>query len=339
MSNLTLEEIAKQAGVSRSTVSRVVNDHPSVRPEVRERVLGIIEQTGYQPHAAAQSLASRRSNVIGFVIPRTVHTVFTDPYFPRLTQGIAQACNQHDCTLSLFLIDSHDAEEKIMSRITRRGFLDGIIVQSTFEEDTFLKRLQNNQVPYVVIGHPFDSPDASYIDIENMAGAHNAVTHLLHQGRKNIATITGPLNSKAGSNRLDGYKQALSERGVEIDENLIVEGDFTERGGYYAAKRLIKYKPDAVFIASDVMAMGALKVFQEAGLNVPTDIAIVGFDDLPPARLSSPQLTTIRQPIRRFGLKAVEVLLDIIENGVLPHRRVVFGTELIIRESCGATTN
>lgn len=339
MVSLTLEDIAKKAGVSRSTVSRVINDKPNVRPEVRQRVLNIIRETGYQPHAAARSLASHRSRLIGLVIPRSVHTVFTDPYFPRLTLGIAQACNQYDYTLSLFLLHTQDEEQKLYPRIARKGLLDGVIVQVGQMGDELICKMAQAEIPFVVAGRPVDVPEASYVDVDNVAGSYNAVSHLIHLGYARIATITGPLTTTTGLDRFEGYRNAMSRRGLAVNDHLVAEGDFTETGAYYAAQRLIEHQPDAIFVASDAMAHGTLRALRDANLAVPDDIAIVSFDDLPPAVTADPPLTTVRQPIRRMGLKLVETLLDIIENGYLPPRRIVFDTELVIRGSCGSKSN
>ena len=336
MSNLTLDEIARRAGVSRSTVSRVINDHPNVSEEVRNRVKEIIEETGYQPNLAARSLASQKSKVIGLVIPRQIQTLFTDPYFPLLTLGITQACNHFDYTLSLFLLETIDDERKLFPRISRSGLLDGVIVQSTREGDIAIPLLVENQVPFVVIGRPFDTPEASYVDVNNPKAAFMAVEHLIKLGRKRIAAITGPLSHNVGRDRQAGYQQALKRYGLPLDDDLLVEGDFTEQSGYKAAQTLLAMNFDAVFVASDSMAIGALRKFREAGTHIPDEIAVVGFDDLPIAASATPSLTTVHQPIRRSGFKAVELLIEIIEQGNDPPRRFLFDTELVIRDSCGA---
>jgi LacI family transcriptional regulator len=334
--NLTLEDIAKQAGVSRSTVSRVVNDHPNVSEKVRKRVLDVIQNTGYHPNAAARTLASQRAWMIGLVLPHSVSFFFTDPYFPRLTQGIAQACNQHDYTLGLFLAGTKADEEKIFPRVSRKGLLDGVIVQAGNRGDQLIERLANADIPMVVAGRPFQSIDVSYIDIDNVNAAYNAVSHLIRVGRQRIGTIAGPANSTVGIDRKEGYLKALIERGKQVDESLIIEGDFTEAGGYYAMQQLLGAKPDAIFAASDIMAIGAMRAVRECGLCVPEDIAFVGFDDLPLSAPMTPALTTIRQPVNQFGMKAVDILIDLIENGIHPARRIIMSTELVIRDSCGA---
>jgi LacI family transcriptional regulator, galactose operon repressor len=335
--NLTLEDIAKQAGVSRSTASRVVNNNPNVSNSVRMKVQEVILETGYHPHAAARSLASHRSWMIGLVLPRTVSTFFTDPYFPRLTQGVAQACNQHNYTLALFLLDTKEDEKRIFPLISRRGQLDGILLQTAPMEDVLFDKLISSDFPVVIAGRPFKANGISYIDVDNINAAHNAVCHLIHLGYKRIGTITGWMNSTVGIDRKVGYLNAITEQGWEVQEKLIVESDFTENGGYLAMQQLLPLKLDAVFAASDTMAIGAIRAVRDAGLSVPQDIAFVGFDDLPVASLSDFSLTTVRQPIIQFGAKAVDTLIDLIENGIKPSRRIIMDTELVIRDSCGAS--
>lgn len=337
MSDLTLEDIARQAGVSRSTVSRVVNDQPYVRPEVRERVLKVIQDTGFHPNVAARTLASQRSWMFGLVLPRGVSSFFTDPYFPRLTQGIAQACNQYNYTLALFLISTHEDEQKIYPRVSRKGLMDGILMQSGQIGDQLIDRLVKSNIPLVIAGRPVQPMDVSYIDVDNINAAYNAVSHLIRLGYLRIGTITGLVNSAVSIDRQEGYMKALVERGRDVDRALIAEGDFTEAGGYYAMQQLLPARPDAVFVASDLMALGAMRAVREAGLRIPNDVAFVGFDDLPIAILPEPQLTTVRQPIYQLGFKAVEILIDLIENGIEPARRIILDTQLIIRDSCGAS--
>jgi LacI family transcriptional regulator len=333
---LTLEDVARLAGVSRSTVSRVINHQDRVSEAARQRVWEVVERTGYRPNQAARSLASQRTWIIGLVIPRRVHTFFSDPYFPRLTEGIAQACNEHNYMLSLFLFYTEEDERKLFPHISRPGVVDGLIIQSTHAADELFEYLSRSEVPSIVVGRPMHDLDLSYVDIDNVAGAFTAVRHLAHLGRRRIGTIRAPLDTTVGLDRYAGYRQALSESGLPLDEGLCADGDFSESSGYYGAQRLLPHQPDALFVASDIMALGALRAIRDVGLRVPQDIAIVGFDDLPPALHANPTLTTIRQPIRRLGMELVKNLLDIVQNGARPPRRIVFGTELVIRESCGA---
>lgn len=332
---LTIRQIAKLAAVSRSTVSRVLNDHHNVSPETRERVLQIVAETGFYPDPVARSLSSRRAGIIGLVIPLAVQSLFEDPFFPRLMQGISQGCNIQDYILSLFLLHTPEEEAKLYPRISRRQFLDGVIVTATRNGDPLIPQLLTNRVPFVLHGRHED-PQVSFVDVDNVAGAYTAVTHLVRLGRRRIALITGPSGSLAAEDRKRGYLNALLERWVPVNEGLIVHGDFTATSSYQAMQRLLPYEPDAVFVASDSMALGAMRALREAGKRVPDEVALVGFDDLPQAATSDPPLTTIRQPIQRTGLLAVEMLIDILENGADPPRRVILPTELVIRASCGS---
>lgn len=332
----TLEEVAKLAGVSRSTVSRVVNDHPNVRPEVRERVWKVIEEVDYHPNRAARSLASRRSQIVGLVIPQEIHAVFSDPYFPILTEGIARACNEHDYTMVLGLITPE--MQHPYRRLVRGGLLDGVIVTSAVQDDPFVTRLLQDDFPFVLVGRTPQHDGVSYVDADNIGGARTAVQHLMRFGYRRIATITGPLNTIAGQDRYAGYQRGLRSSGLAHDPGLVVEGNFSEMSGNRAMQELLALEapPDAVFAASDMMAIGALKAIRAAGLRVPEDIALVGFDDIPLATLFDPPLTTVRQSISDLGYTAATLLFENLESGgsVSP-QRIILPTELVVRSSCG----
>ena len=339
MNDLKLEDIAKLAGVSRSTVSRVVNASPNVGAATRKRVEKIIQTTGYHPNAAARSLASQRTNMIGLVIPRTTSAFFTDPYFPHLTQGVAFACNNHHMTLSLFLVGNQEDENEITPRLLRWGMLDGILLQSGNSDDMLFRRLISSHVPLLVLGRPFEEKSVNYIDVDNISAAKNATSHLIRLGYQRIGMITGAIRSTTSIDRQAGFKQAMAEAGKTIDPSLIVEGDFSENSGYVAMKKLLPFRPDAIFAQSDVMAIGAMRAVQEAGLQIPKDVAFVGFDDLPVASTLPIKLTTVHQPITHFGIKAVDLLIDMIEKGTKPAKRMILDAELIIRDSCGGNSN
>ncbi|MCS6909843.1 MAG: LacI family transcriptional regulator [Anaerolineales bacterium] len=332
---MNLEEVARLSGVSRSTVSRVINNDPNVREDTRQRVLEVVRRVGYQPNTAARGLAAGHTRILGLVIPMGVSALFADPYFPLLIQGISSACNMHDHSVMLWLADP-DYERRTIRQITHNGLIDGVIVASMLMDDPLVQALAEGDLPFVLVGrHPTDNR-VSYVDVDNRAAAREAVAHLLRLGYRRIATITGPQNMIAGADRLDGYRAALKDRGLAFDPDLILEGDFTEAGGYAAMQRLLPRRPEAVFVASDMMALGALRALREAACRVPEDVALVGFDDMPFAARADPPLTTVRQPVQRAGAIAAEMLIDLIKHPGQGPRRVILPTELIIRASCDA---
>ena len=334
--NLTLEDIGRLAGVSRSTVSRVINDQASVRPDVRARVQEVITRTGYSPNVAARSLVSGRSGVIGLVIPSRVHSLFEDPYFPRLIQGISAASNQSGNTLSLFLFQNEEEESEIYPRVVTSGVLDGLIITATRMADPLLARMAGGEIPIVMVGRP-DSEGISYVDVDNRGGARNAAAHLCDLGYQRIGLISAPISTTAGVDRLDGFVEGLAIRGMALPPTLRADGDFSETGGYQAMQQLIPDKPDAVFVASDTMAVGALRALRDAGVRVPQDMALMGFDGLPASENSTPALTTVRQPVAETGARAVQILSKLVSGGATAPYVEILPVELIVRESCGAS--
>lgn len=329
---MTLEDIAKISGVSRSTVSRVINGDPNVSSPTRDRVLTVIQKYNFQPNLAARGLAAGRTQVLGLVIPQGVGAIFTDPFFPLLIQGVSSTCNAHDYSVMLWLAEP-EYERRTLRQILYSGLIDGVIVSSMLLDDPILESLSESEMPFVTIGRHPTNNRVNYVDVDNRNGAHEAVSYLLRTGRRRVAIITGPQNMIAGRDRLEGYQDALRERNILRDPKLIVESDFSETGGFYAAQRLIAQKPDAIFAASDNLAIGALRALQDAGIKVPNEVAMIGFDDIPTAARTNPPLTTIRQPIPQVGSTAAETLIDIIERPTDQPRRIVLPAELIIRST------
>jgi LacI family transcriptional regulator len=331
-----LVEVAKASSVSRSTVSRVINNDPNVKAETRERVMEAIRSLNYQPHIAARGLASGRTRVLGLVIPQGVAILFSDPYFSILIQGIAAACNRSDYSVMLWLAEP-EFERQMIHQVLHGGLIDGVIVSSMLMDDPIVEALIAADRPFVLVGRHPTLSDVSYVDTDNVSGAREAVAHLLGDGRRRIAAITGPLSMVAGADRRDGYVAALREHGLAVEPDLIVESDFTEAGGFAAMQRLLALNPDAVFAASDTMAFGALQALHQAHRRVPEDVAVVGFDDLPAAARARPPLTTVRQSIQQLGETAVQILLEQVKQPDRAPQRLLFPPALVVRESCGAT--
>lgn len=327
---LKLEDIGRMAGVSRATVSRVVNGAQNVRPEVRERVETVIRQTGYTPNAAARSLVSKRTGVIGLVIPSRVHSLFEDPYFAQLIQGITLASNRAGTTLSLFLFQSEAEERELYPRVIESGFLDGIIITATRMGDPLLARMTSRGIPLVMIGRP-DIDDVSYVDVDNSGGAAEAARHLVDIGCRRIGTIGAPTNTTTGRDRLDGFLTGLSDRGRAFDTDLRTDGDFSEPGGHDGMLELLDRGVDGVFVASDAMALGALRAIRERRLDVPGDVALVGFDGFTASQNSVPPLTTVRQPVADTAANAVEVLTRLISGELTEPTATVLPVELVVR--------
>ncbi len=330
--SLNLEQVAKRAGVSRSTVSRVINNDPNVRDDTRQRVLNIVRDLNYHPNVAARGLAAGRTRVLGLVIPRTVSTLFTDPYFSLLIEGVSAACNAQDHSVMLWIAEP-EYERRTIRQILHGGLIDGVIVASQVLDDPVVDALIKSDLPFILIGRHPDARNVSYVDSDNRNGAREIVEYLLRLGYRRVATITGPKNMIVGADRLEGYLAALHVRGITPDPALIVEGDFSEVGGYTAAQQLLPRGPDAIFAASDTMATGALRALREANCRVPQDVALAGFDDMPFAAHTDPPLTTVRQTIQRAGVTAVETLIDLVTHPGSPTRRVILPTELVIRAS------
>jgi DNA-binding LacI/PurR family transcriptional regulator len=332
---LNLEEIGRMAGVSRSTVSRVVNEEPNVSPEAARRVKEVIAETGYRPHAAARSLASNRTGVLGLVIGSAADTLFDDPYFGRLILGATSATNSSGHTLALFLFEQESDEHSIISRVVNPGMVDGVIVTATKMGDPVIEHLRGANMPFVVVGRPDDGgPDYS-VDADNYGGARVAALHLASVGRRRLGLITPPSNTTAGADRLAGFLEGLAEAGLTA-EGRIYEGNWTEPSGKVQMAKMLSQDVDGVFVGSDRMAVGALRAIHDAGLRCPEDIALVSFDGLLPPDQTNPRLTSISQTVSHAGDRAVQLLQAVIDGKVDGPQHIVLPTKLVVRESCGA---
>lgn len=337
---VTLDEVARVAGVSRATVSRVVNGNPKVGVDVKRQVERAIARLGYVPNPAARSLVTRRSDSVGVVIPEPPGMLFGDPFFPRLLRGISTELSARNLQLVLLMPQSSD-EEARLERYLTAGHVDGALLVSLHGDDTLPDALAARGVPVVVGGRPPTGDSVSYVDVDNVGGARTAVAHLIDGGRQTIGTISGPTDMTVGVDRLTGYHQALEAAGRTPDPALEAAGDFTQEGGAAAMSRLLEARPDldAVFAASDLMAAGAIGTLKAAGLRIPEDVAIVGFDDSSIAPTSEPPLTSVRQPIEEMGREMVRLLLEqAARPGTVP-RKVILATKLVRRRSSEGVPN
>jgi len=327
---VTIHEVAKHSGVSIATVSRVLNGSPRVREDTRRRVLEHADKLGYVPNAAARTLVRQRSQLIGVVLdtgtglPNLQH-----PFFHEVLVGLNESVGEHDYDLLLLSNREHAVLERAL-----RHQVDGLAILSGVPPgDRRLQRLLDAGTPTVAVHLPVSGPRAAHITSDNAEGARLAVRHLYERGHERIATIAGPPDHYSTEERLAGYLDGLAAVGLKSRKRWIEPGDFYTRSGIVAAHKLLRLAtpPTAIFAASDLMAVGALRAARDAGLRVPEDIAIVGFDDVPVASLVDPQLTTIRQDKLGLGHAAGDTLLSLI--GSEAPTTVTLPVELVVRSS------
>ena len=327
----TLEMVAARAGVSRATVSRVVNGSPKVSPDVVTAVHEAIAALNYVPNSAARSLASRRTHAIALVVPESTAVVFNDPFFATLVQGVGLALADTEYTLSM-LIESEAAGDKTR-RFLLGGNVDGALVVSHHTGDHSYAHV-GRSLPVVFGGRPLDPTERvnHTVDVDNVHGAELAAQHLAERGRTRIATIAGPQDMPPGVDRLRGFTAGLEQAGLEVAA--IEYGDFTPASGAIAMRRLLEHDPtiDAVFAANDQMAIGAYSAIAESGRTVPGDIAVVGFDDDHYASTAMPPLTTVRQPSFDMGAEMARTLVRLIDGEDVP-ATTLLPTSLVVRHS------
>src|SRR4051812_33841783 len=331
----TLEEVAAAAGVSRATASRVINGSPRVSMPAKTAVDKAVADLGYVPNRAARQLVTKRTDSIGLVVSEPETRVFSEPFFSRPRRGVSGALSSTEMHLVL-LMAQNDAPGARLERYVQNRHVDGVLLMSLHGADQLPLTLARMGMPVVLFGRPVVGADeVSWIDADNLGGGRQAAAHLAETGRRVIATIAGPQDMSVGLDRLEGYRQALAAHGVAYDPELVVEGDFTEAGGMRLAAELIERRPDidAIFAASDLMATGALHALRSSGRSVPGDVAVIGFDDSPPAPYPDPPLTSVRQPVEAIARQMTEMLLDQLATGDRTHREVVVDTEQVVRSS------
>ncbi|MFD6415927.1 LacI family DNA-binding transcriptional regulator [Streptomyces sp. NPDC060194] len=325
----TLEVVAARAGVSKSSVSRVVNGEHTVAPEIRDVVLRAVRELGYVPNAAARNLVTRRTDAVAMVVSDPPQGLLSDdPLFSTVVRAASRALEAAGKQVVLMLAESDRSRARVESYVAA-GHVDGVLLVSLHGTDPLPAVLARSSLPVVSFGRTA-AASVPYADLDNTGGAGLAVRHLLERGRRRIATLTGPLDLIDARERLAGYREALRGTGRRP---LVALGDFTRVSGAEAMRELLTDEPalDAVFAANDLMAVGALRTLREAGRRVPDDVAVVGFDDIEAAAYSAPPLTTIRSPMADQALATVHLLLTLLDGR--PVTPVVMPNELVIRES------
>ena len=333
---VTSQDVADLAGVSRTTVSFVLNNVKgmNISSETRQKVLEAAESLSYIPDASAQALASRRTKAIGLVMTRSPHHIATDAFLPQIVGGLMDVVKERKLRL---LFESVDVEhqDRAYLELARAKHIDGMILLTPRIDDAGLKKLEQVDIPTVLMGE-IAGTNLFSVDVDNRLAAQNAVEYLVKLGHTKIACITNaPQNFTSSFDRILGYKDALLSAGITFDDRLIRYGDFDPQSGYKQMKSLLAGRLfTAVFVASDNVAIGAKAALREAGLRVPEDISMIGFDDIPWAQFSDPPLTTIRLPAQKLARTACVVLMDLVQGKDPPTRKQILDTELVIRKSC-----
>jgi len=330
---ITINDVAKLAKVSKSTVSKVLNEQDGISEKTREKVLATMEKLNYHPSMVAKSLKSRKTKAIGLMLPS-----ITNPVFPTILKGVEDTALENGYVIVFCNSDEKIEKESLYFEIFKNRWVDGIIfsvVTGNKEEESYIRAIYEKGTPVVLIDREIDGYFANVVMIDNKKSAFDATTHLLELNHRKIGCITGPLNIKMFAKRLQGYRKALAEYGIEFNEDLVKEADLTIKGGSLAVKELLSQKelPTAIFACNDFMAIGAIKELQRNGLKVPNDVSVIGFDDIPLASLVTPSLTTIAQPLYEMGVEAMNLLMRLMEKKGASRRKILLDTQLVIRDS------
>lgn len=331
----TIYEIAKKACVSSATVSRVINNHKSIRKETKQKVMKVLKEMNYYPHAGARNLRTKRTHMISLIIPD-----IENQFFPALARGVQDRARELGYYMLLCNTDEGESEEISYMNMLREHHIDGFIITPSGakinkKSNEYLFKSKKDNLPFIMIGHRLEDPTIDMVTVDTEEGAYEAVRHLIRLGHQRIGCLAGPISKGLSRGRLRGYRKALTDHGLKTDEDLIVEGDLRQGSGYTQMKQLlgIKDPPTGIFAINDMVAIGAVKAIEEKKLRIPKDIAVAGFDDIPLASIVKPSLTTVVQPKYEMGRIASEVLINRIEKRIQEPQRIILKTRLVVRES------
>lgn len=312
-------------------MSLALNGKPGVAPETRRRILEIAKRLSYQPNASAKGLALQKTETLGIIVPD-----ISSPFYAELVRGVEEEASSKGYHLILCTTAGKLSREEVYLRLLGERRIDGMILVTPREQEEVIRHFREARFPLVIVDRDLPSTDEIIeVVVDNLQGALAAVEHLINLGYRKIGFINGLSELQASRDRLRGYQLALQEHGIMLDERWICSGDFQEEGGYRCMQQLLKTVPqlEAVFIASDLMTMGAIRAIRAEGKEVPGDIAVVGFDDIPLSAFFNPPLTTVRQPIARMGALACRLLLQEIRGEEILERKVILRPELVVRAS------
>lgn len=328
---VTIFDVAQEAGVSYATVSRVINNKDHVKPDKRERVLRAMTRLGYVVNQQARSLAGGKSQVVGLVVPGV-----DSSYIGEIIRGIDDELASVSYDLMLYTSHRRKTRESTYVATLTQGLADGLLLVLPRDPGAYIEALHRRSFPFVLIDHQGVDEISPAVGATNQRGGYAATRYLIELGHRRIGFVTGTIDLRCSTDRLAGYRAALAEFGLPFDSSLVQEGDFMQPDGFRAGRALVEMpeRPTAIFASNDVMAIGVMEAAREHGLRIPDDISIIGFDDIPQASHVHPGLTTIRQPLEHMGRLATRMLLQLIAYPTLAPERIELPTELVIRSSC-----
>lgn len=332
---MNIKEIARQAGVSVATVSRVLNHPETVAPKTRERILDLMAQMDYKPNWFARGLNFNKTDTLALLIPNILN-----PAYVEIAEGVESVANQKGYTVLLCITEGEVKKERKYIQTLIDRHIDGVILVSSLLNSDDINYLKQQGVAVVLVGENNGNSPEPIVRIDCCAAAYQAVQHLLNCGHKEIALIYGNAPVMENKNKIEGYEKALREAGILLRPNYIVEEENTIEGGYLATRKLLglNNRPRAIFTTSDLLAFGVMDALRDAELNVPHDVAVMGFDNIRMSSLMVPRLSTVAKPLHKMGLSGARLLLDVIEsrkNGDMVMKEIILQSKLKIRKSCG----
>lgn len=331
---VTIKDIAKAAGVSVTTVSRALNGYRDIRPDTRKRVIQIAEELNYRPSGIARSLVMKRSQTIGLIVSEMTRSRMGHHFLFDVICGVNDRARALGYDLILATTSSDEQHVVPYMELCHRRHLDGVIMLGVRTNDPYLHEVLQSSIPCVLIDVPVSGKKCSYVTLDNREGARQAVAHLLRDGHRRIGFINGHREAFVSEERLQGYRHAMAEAGLAHEE-WVFHGDFDEASGSEGARRLLQQHPDltALFCASDLMAIGAMRELKAMGKRMPQDVSVIGFDNIDLAHYVTPTLSTVHQPRYQFGTQAMDVIVNLLNGEEV--EPVVLAPEILIRESSG----
>jgi len=336
---MTLNKIAKLSGVSKSTVSRVMNNDPNVSPRTRAKVQAVIDAEQYQLNPAARALASRLTRILGVVISNNMGVLFdTSFYFPTILRGISSATHDRDYAMLLIIGDDNEDDIRFTRRIMNNQMMDGIVLVSPAIGHPLIEELVAENIPFVSADRiPGHDHDVNFVTVENVESSRVAVTHLINQGRRRIAMIAGDSHIIDSLDRIEGYKLALQDAGIPFDPDLVVNSRYAYQASYDAIQQLLhdNVEFDGVYASQSTIATGAVSALFDAEIKIPDEVSLIAFDDLADSMNPQIAISTMRQPVFEKGYQLASTLIDIVEEKDTPPIQRFLPTELVIRATCG----